>query len=241
MVVVLAVDALEYKKVEEFDSRGLKQTVYGKTDISEFSEPRTMVLWCSFMTGQNLEREILAQGDEEMWKTTMPLERTFFSRFQDPRVIDLPGFSYDQVQHDRQRELLKEFFEKKSREEKEKIRSEYNQHAFRHHKKLKEEFFGALKGDHDFLLGYFSVADVVGHLNFGNKALMRLIYDDLDDITTRIREDGADPLLVLSDHGMKGVGMFGDHNNYGFWSFSKKCPLKNPKITDFAGFLTKLK
>ncbi|MBD3247555.1 hypothetical protein GF378_02960, partial [Candidatus Pacearchaeota archaeon] len=51
MIVILAIDALEYDKVEEFNCKNLKQEYYGKTDISEFSQPRTMVLWSSFMTG----------------------------------------------------------------------------------------------------------------------------------------------------------------------------------------------
>lgn len=242
MVVVLAIDALEYTKVEEFDCKDLKQTVYGKTDISEFSQPRTMVLWSSFMTGENKEEEILAKGDKEMWKTKIPLEETFFSNFENPRVIDLPGFSYDRAQHDGERAMLKEFFEEaKSREEKDRVRKEYNQLAFKHHKKIKEEFFSALREKRDFVLGYFSVADVIGHLNFGNNILMRLIYDDLDEIARKIKEIRDNHLLVLSDHGMKAVGTFGDHNDYGFWSFDEECGLRRPKITDFAEFLTGLK
>jgi hypothetical protein len=239
MVVVFAVDALEHDKVEEFNCEHLKQAVYGKTDISEFSQPRTMVLWSSFMTGENKEEEILAKGDEEMWKTEIPLEETFFSKFKNPKVIDLPGFSYDRPQHDRERAMLKEFFEgPESREEKDRIRREYNQLAFEHHKKIKKEFFNSLGEGHDFALGYFSVADVIGHLNFGNNTLMKLIYDDLDEIARRIKEVRDDHLLVLSDHGMKGLGMFGDHNDYGFWSFDEECGLDRPKITDFADFLT---
>lgn len=241
MVVVYAIDALEYTKVEEFDCKNLKQAVYGKVDISEFTQPRTIVLWSSFMTGKNKEEEILAKGDEEMWKTKIPFEETFFSKFESPKIIDLPGFSYDRAQHDREREMLKEFFEGRTQEEKDRIRREYNQLAFKHHKKIKEEFFTSLKGSHDFVLGYFSVADVIGHLNFGNNALMRLIYDDLDEIARRIKEIRDDHLLILSDHGMKALGMFGDHNNYGFWSFDEECGLKRPKLTDFAGFLIDLK
>ena len=70
MIAILAIDALEYDLVEKFQCRNLMQKFYGKTDISEFSEPRTMVLWSSFMTGRNMEQEILAMGDKEMWNTT---------------------------------------------------------------------------------------------------------------------------------------------------------------------------
>ncbi len=241
MTVVLAIDALEYEKVEEFDCKNLMQTDYGKTDISVFEEPRTMVLWSSFMTGENKEEEILAKGDEEMWKTNFSLEDTFFSNFENPKIIDLPGFSYDKKQHQREREMMKEFFEEaETDEEKKEIRKEYNQHGLEHHRKIKEKFLDSLKQDHDFVLGYFSAADVIGHLNFGNNTLMKMIYDDLDEIAEKIKEIRDDHLLILSDHGMEGVGMFGDHNEYGFWSFDEECSLENPKLTDFADFLTNL-
>lgn len=241
MTVVFAIDALEYEKIEEFDCENLKQENYGKTDISEFDQPRTMVLWSSFMTGENKEEEILANGDEEMWETQFSKEETFFSNFENPEIIDLPGYSYDREQHDKERELMKQFFEEaEDEEEKKQIRQEYNQHGLNHHRKIKEKFLETLKKDHDFVLGYFSAADVIGHLNFGNNTLMKMIYDDLDEIAEKIKEIRDDHLLVLSDHGMEGVGMFGDHNEYGFWSFDENTELENPKLTDFAEFLTNL-
>ncbi|KXB08529.1 hypothetical protein AKJ56_01070 [candidate division MSBL1 archaeon SCGC-AAA382N08] len=241
MTVVLAIDALEYEKIEEFDCENLKQVTYGKTDISEFDQPRTMVLWSSFMTGENKEEEILAKGDEEMWNTEFKIGETFFSNFKNPKIIDLPGFSYDRSQHEKERELMKEFFEEaENDEEKKEIREEYNQHGLKHHRKVKEQFLNSLKKDHDFVLGYFSAADVIGHLNFGNRVLMKMIYDDLDEIAQEIKEIRDDNLLVLSDHGMEGVGMFGDHNEYGFWSFDDGCNLDEPQLTDFADFLVNL-
>ncbi|KXA97226.1 hypothetical protein AKJ37_03095 [candidate division MSBL1 archaeon SCGC-AAA259I09] len=241
MPVVFAIDALEYEKVEEFDCDNLKQVTYGKTDISEFDQPRTMVLWSSFMTGENKEEEILAKGDKEMWNTKFSLEETFFSNFENPEIIDLPGYSYDREQHERERELLKEFFEEAENEEdKKEIRKEYNQHGLEHHRKIKEKFLQTLKKDHDFVLGYFSAADVIGHLNFGNRTLMEMIYDDLDEIAEKIGEIRDDHLLILSDHGMEGVGMFGDHNGYGYWSFDDECELERPELTDFADFLVNL-
>ena len=78
MIPVIEIDALEFSLVEDFDLPHLKQAHYGKTDISEFSEPRTMVLWSSFMTGKNMEAEILAKGDKEMWNVRISHEDTFF-------------------------------------------------------------------------------------------------------------------------------------------------------------------
>jgi len=36
---------------------------------------------------------------------------------------------------------------------------------------------------------------------------------------------------------MKALGRYGDHNTYGFWSFSEEIDLKNPKITEFRNFI----
>lgn len=228
-MIVFAIDALEYTLVEEFTCDNLKQTFYGRTDISEFSEPRTMVLWSSFMTGKNMEADILARGDKEMWNTKLHVEDTFFSSFQHPKIIDLPGFNYQKAQHDLERRLLKEFFDAENEDEKNNMRKEYNDHAFQHHRRIKQEFKNALNGNHDFVLGYFSVADVIGHLNFGNRVMMKMIYKDLDEIAGTI----GDPLIIVSDHGMEKIGMFGDHSGYGYWS-TDSIDLGTPKITDFA-------
>ena len=228
MIVILAIDALEYNLVDRFNCTHLMQKNYGKTDISEFSEPRTMVLWSSFMTGKNLEDEILAKGDKEMWETHIDHARTFFSHFTSPAVIDLPGYNYDIMEHKREREILKHFFDVNTPEEKEQVKKEYNDRAFAFHRKIKDEFLSALRENHDLVLGYFSIADVIGHLNFGNTTLMKMIYRDLDEIAGSIPA----PYIVLSDHGMEPIGMFGDHSRYGFWSSSEQ-DLGNPKITMF--------
>lgn len=229
-MIIFAIDALEYNLVHEFNCKHLRQEYHGKTDISEFSEPRTMVLWSSFMTGENKETAVLQEG-REMWNVRWPKEETFFSSFKNPVVIDLPGYSYDLAAHEKSRELLKAFFMTEKKEEKERIRQEYNKDAFAHHKRVKAAFEQALEEEHDLVVGYFSLADVIGHLNFGKKMMMRMIYHELDEMAGKLRER-KEKLLILSDHGMKGVGMFGDHSEYGFWSTNFKN-LGKPKITDF--------
>ncbi len=232
MITVVAIDALEYELVEALSLVHLKQAYYGKTDISEFSEPRTMVLWSSFMTGKNMESEILSKGDKEMWNVRIDHDDTFFSRFKDPCIIDLPGYNYEKEQHDRERTLLKAYFEAND-DEKDEIRKRYNEHAFEHHRGIKRRFPKALDEGHDLLLGYFSVADVVGHLNFGNRTIIRMIYREFDEIVSQVKGR----LLVISDHGMKAIGNFGDHSEYGFWS-TNFHDIGTPKITDFAGIIS---
>jgi GTP-binding protein EngB required for normal cell division len=241
MITVLAIDALEYNKVEEFNCENLKQDCYGKTDISEFSQPRTMVLWSSFMTGLNKENEVLKDGNKEMWNKKWDIDKTFFFNFKNPIIIDLPGFSYNLKVHENSRKLLKAFFETEDKDKKEETRKKYNKDALDHHKKIKEQFFKALNQDHDFILGYFSVIDIIGHLNFGNNLMMKMLYKEMDEIATKVKKIPNVKLLILSDHGMKAIGMFGDHSNYGFWSLNQDKNLKKPKITDFAEIIKKLK
>jgi len=236
MIIVLAIDALEYNLVIEFNCNNLKQKFYGKTNITEFSEPRTMVLWSSFMSGRNMENEIISKGDKEMWNTQINLGDTFFKSFKNPKIIDLPGFNYYKEQHKMERIMLKKYFDTQNETEKKEIKIEYNNHAFEHHRKVKREFIEALNGPYDFVLGYFSIADVIGHLNFGNRTMMKMIYRDLDEIASGIKGN----FIVLSDHGMEKVGIFGDHSNYGFWSTGFK-DLDNPKITDFADIIKEIK
>ena len=89
-------------------------------------------------------------------------------------------------------------------------------------------------------MGYFALADVIGHLSFGIKSKMRIIYHELDEIAKKV-EKKAEKLLIISDHGMKPVGRFGDHSNYGFWSFSEKVDWNMPKITEFKNLIISLK
>jgi len=236
--IVFAIDALEYEKVVEFNCKNLMQNYYGKTNISEFSDARTMVLWSSFMSGKNKESEVLTDGKMENWNLKWDLSETFFQQFKSPVVLDLPGFSYNLDAHEQSRKLLKEYFTTEDEAKKPDILKEYNNDAFEHNKNVKAEFYKALDEEHDFILGYFSVIDVIGHLNFGKKVIMKILYKDMDDIYLDIKKKYPDSkILVLSDHGMKGVGMFGDHSSYGFWSTNWK-DLGTPKITDMAKYIS---
>ena len=89
----------------------------------------------------------------------------------------------------------------------------------------------SLKKDYDIIIGYFSIADTIGHLNFGNKVMIKIIYKELDELAGNLGKNNK--ILILSDHGMKTVGKFGVHSDHGFWSINFNYKLKNPKITDF--------
>ncbi len=81
-------------------------------------------------------------------------------------------------------------------------------------------------------MGYFNLADSIGHLSFGVSEKMRDIYYDLEKLAKEVK--GSDDfILVISDHGMKAVGRYGDHTKNGFYSVNRKLGLSLPKITDF--------
>ncbi len=222
MIVILGLDGLEYEYVKEFKCKHLTQISFGKTDISMFSEPRTVVLWSSFLTGRNTEKQAL----KDLWNFRVKAEETFFSTFKNWHAIDVPSFTYIKERHEKEREMLKAFFDGKASVE------EYDEIAFENHAFVKQKFFEALEKEFEILMGYFSLADVIGHLSFGIKSKMKLIYQELDEIAKVAREK-TDKLLIISDHGMRAVGRFGDHSSYGFWSFSEKINLENPKLTEF--------
>lgn len=226
MIIILGYDGLEYEYVKKFNCQNLMQKNFGKTDLSEFSEPRTIVLWSSFLTGKNQEKRILS-GD--LWSFKLKTKETFFNNFKNFKVLDTPGYNYNEM-HKKERDALAAFF-KKTR-----AIDDYDKIAFENHRKTKEKFFEILNSGnrHDIIMAYFSVADVVGHLSFGIEEKMKIIYNELDDITKKVSEKFNDAtILIVSDHGMKKIGRFGDHSNYAFWSLNIDKNLGNPKITDF--------
>ncbi len=229
MIVILGYDGLEYNYVVEFKCKELMQERFGKTDISMFTEPRTVVIWSSFLTGRNTEKDAL----KDLWNFRVKPEETFFAKFKKWHAIDVPGFTHISEMHAKEREMMKKVFEGETSVE------EYDKLIFENHRKVKEMFFEALEKDYDILMGYFSLADSIGHVSFGLKIKMKLIYRELEKIARKTK-DVAEKVFIISDHGMQAVGRFGDHSNYGFWSFSKNVDLGTPKVTELKKFIESL-
>lgn len=55
-LIVLCFDALEKNLIDAGDYDNLKLVTNGKTDISEFTLPKSVILWSSFLTSENMER-----------------------------------------------------------------------------------------------------------------------------------------------------------------------------------------
>jgi len=100
----------------------------------------------------------------------------------------------------------------------------------------KANFLNAIKSrDLNLVVGYTRLADDLGHLYGGNLTKTFEIYSLLDNFAKEVKAlvDEDDVLLIVSDHGMKPLGRYGEHSNHGFYSCNKKLNLKNPRIYDF--------
>ena len=106
-MIILGLDALDLQQVTKYNSKHLMQQECGKTDISDFTQPRTVVLWSSFLTGKNMEKQIPIKTQ---WEFQLEPEQTFLKLFDSYKTIDVPAFSH-KPSHTKERELLKGYFQ----------------------------------------------------------------------------------------------------------------------------------
>jgi hypothetical protein len=228
-MIILALDALDLHQVQKFHCENLMQKEHDQTDLSDFKQARTVVLWASFLTGKNLEKQIPIKTQ---WTFKVSPEQTFLKFFKTHKTIDVPAFSFKQKNHAQERKLLKGYFEEKATVE------EYDKVVWKNHEENKKDFFSAV-GKFDLVMGYFNLADAIGHLSFGITEKMAEIYYELDKMAEEIK-DSDNFVLVISDHGMKQVGRYGDHSRNGFYSFNHKLELNMPRITDFYNLIRRI-
>jgi len=220
-MIVLGLDALDLQQVKKYNCKYLMQQECGKTDISDFKQPRTVVLWASFLTGKNMEEQIPIKTQ---WEFQVKPEQTFLNFFDSYKTIDVPAFSH-KASHTKERELLKGYFQEKATIE------EFDEIVWKIHEENKKEFLSAI-GKYDLLFGYFNLADSIGHLSFGIEKKMARVYQELDLLAKTIK-DSDEFILTISDHGMEAIGRYGDHNQKGFYSLNQKKGLHLPKIAGF--------
>ena len=229
-MIILAFDALDLGMVEKFNCKNLMQLEYGRTDISEFKLARTVVLWASFLTGKNMEAEIPLKTQ---WEFKLKPEETFFPYFKTYIAIDVPAFSLKDKNHAEERRLLKAYFDDEATIE------EYDEAVWKNHVENKKEFFSSI-GKFNLVMGYFDLADAIGHLSFGIPEKMEEVYMELEDLTREVKVSTDDLVLIISDHGMKPVGRYGDHSKNGFYSANERLGLSLPKITDFHDLIKRM-
>jgi len=98
-------------------------------------------------------------------------------------------------------------------------------------------FLDSLKRNYDIWFFYTDLLDALPHLFISDKIRMMKYYSEINEFIEDIKKQLPNDvfIFVVSDHGMKQTGRFGEHSNYGFWSTSKNLnlTLKNPKPMDF--------
>jgi len=225
-MIILALDALDFNLIRKFECKALLQKEHGQTDISNFNLARTIVLWASFLTGKNMETRIPVKTQ---WEFGLSIGETFLKFFNSHKVIDVPAYSYKQENHAEERKLLKSYFDDKT------TIKEHDVAIWKHHEENKKEFLGCI-GKFDLVMGYFNLADSIGHLSFGITEKMKDVYHELEKLAKEVK-NSDDFILVISDHGMKAIGRYGDHTKNGFYSINRKLALDLPEITDFYNLL----
>lgn len=229
-MIILALDALDFSMVKKFKCENLMQLECGQTDLSGFRLERTVVLWASFLTGVGMEEKIPV---ETQWKFKLNPEETFFRFFKTYEAVDVPAFSLKDKNHAEERRLLKAYFDDGASVE------EYDAVVWKNHEENKKDFFSCL-GRFDLVMGYFDLADAVGHLSFGVPEKMETVYSELEDLAGEVKLSSNDFVLAVSDHGMKPVGRYGDHTKNGFYSANRGLGLNLPRITDFFNLIRRV-
>lgn len=236
-MIILGFDGLEPSLVEKWGLKTLQQSCWGKTDLSEFKLLRTVALWSSFLTGKNMEDEI---KNANLWDFSLKIEETFLSKFLNPATIDVPAISYRQEAHKKERALLKDFFESTDKEKEKQIIENYEKVCWENHEKVKVEFFDTLNSKSDLVFGYFALTDTLAHLSFSDEEKMKKAYLEAENITKEAKSKRPEEkFLIVSDHGMRLTGGFGDHSPEGFFSTNFKTNLDYPKITDFLNLIVR--
>jgi len=242
-MIILALDALDKNMVERFKCKNLMQLEYGTTNLGGFALERTVVLWASFLTGKNTESKIPVKGQ---WEFKLPKSETFFNFFDVVETVDVPAFSLKLNDHKKEHKLLAGYFKD------EKKILDFDKLVWKNHRNNKKDFFAVLSKIMStsegrlskIVVGYFDLADAIGHLSFGIKEKMKIVYDELEDLASQVKKltnKIDETILIISDHGMKSVGRYGDHTKNGFYSCNKKLNLNKPKITDFYEIIKMMK
>lgn len=94
MFIIIGIDALEKKLVEKFNCHNLKKKYNGLTNIREYSQPRTLVLWSSFLAGKNLETKTMQMADKVV-VISQGLKEDIIDRGVPPNKIEMVPNSVD--------------------------------------------------------------------------------------------------------------------------------------------------
>jgi predicted AlkP superfamily pyrophosphatase or phosphodiesterase len=155
--------------------------------------------------------------------------KTIFDVVDKSHAINVVGYNYLWDYH--RGNLLRKAIEDPDRFER-----KFEKYIYYDFLKEKASFLDAIKNRAwNLVMGYTRMADDLGHSFGGDLAKTSKIYTLLDNYAEEVRElmSEDDVLLIVSDHGMKPLGRYGEHSDHGFYSCSKRLNLSNPRVYDF--------
>lgn len=156
----------------------------------------------------------------------------------DPVVLNVPSYNIEPVDSKLQR-LLGACFEEGNRWKERVHFKDAVWRVFEERRKKAIQMIREKGSECDLFMFYWHTADLIGHLKRGDLMEMLYTYARLDRLVRDLKNAAGEETfcLVVSDHGMKSVGRYGDHTNYGFYSCNFELELGNPLITDFMGII----
>jgi len=91
------------------------------------------------------------------------------------------------------------------------------------------------KNDWELFMHYVEVIDLAGHTFGGNLEIQKLFYKEVDKLVAKLQKSIGDEclFLIVSDHGMRPAGKFGEHSNRAFWSSNLLIDPPPQNITDW--------
>lgn len=177
-------------------------------------------------------REII-KGDinkkiKDAWKLNKQT-KTIFDFFKKSKAINVPTYNTDGY---KERGLVVEFVLGNPIESIKKIEQDFQ--------KTRKELLKNLN-KYELIMAWFQISDLWGHKYRGDLSKMYEVYKKLDNLTKEVKKRFNGWILIISDHGMKKIGKYGDHTDikYGYYSSNIKLGLKNPKITEFYKLIIK--
>lgn len=112
-------------------------------------------------------------------------------------------------------------------------------------REIRERTLNSISYKWEILMSYNRLADIWGHIAFGDSDAMQKIYRALNSFVGEVKDrvDKSIFILVVSDHGMEaleGTKYGGKHSDHAFYSSNIPLKLENPNIIDFYSIITRI-
>lgn len=215
-----------FLKRYRFDYRGLPFLKHGKKYVKFGHPPFARLVRKVFPLGL---RRRLGKIYERLLGLDSPLSTwDWLKRRNIPSIFDeinrywhnrIPGFNGSFHLLEERRRLLLQVLE--GGQNKYDDRLKYDRWIWKEYSEKIQELAKLLDSQRpDMVFFYTKILDNLGHLHFGEPDYRFALHQELNrlarDISRRLEK--GDCLYIVSDHGMKPLGRFGDHTRSGFFS-----------------------